>query len=52
MEKSHMIIIKFLQVLIENDLHLGINTKLDLEKKIRNGFLDSVMYREVVSHMI
>ena len=26
-----MIIIKFPQVLIENDLHLGINVKLDLE---------------------
>ena len=26
-----MIIIKFPQVLIENDLHLGINAKLDLE---------------------
>ena len=28
-----MIIIKFPQVLIENDLHLGINAKIDLESQ-------------------
>ena len=31
-----MIIIKFPQVLIENDLHLGINANLDLEPQIQN----------------
>ena len=49
-----MIIIKFHPVLIKHDFHLDINAKLDLESqnKIRNGFLDSVMYRKVVSNMI
>ncbi len=32
MEKVHIILITFPQVLIENDLHLGINAKLDLEE--------------------
>ena len=36
MEKLHMIIIKFPQVLIENDLYLGINAKLDLESQKQN----------------
>ena len=31
-----MIIIKFLQVLIENDLHLAIHAKLDLESQKQN----------------
>ena len=45
-----MVIIKFHQVLIENDLQLDINAKLDLESqnKIRNEFLDSIMCRQVV----
>ena len=36
MEKLHMIIITFPQVLIENDLHLGTNAKLDLESQKQN----------------
>ena len=49
-----MIIIKFNQVLIKNDIHLDINAELDLESqtKIRNEFLDSIMYRKMVSYMI
>ena len=31
-----MIIIKFHQVLIENDLHIGINANLDLESPKKN----------------
>ena len=33
MERLHMIIIRFPQVLKENDLHLGINAKLDIESQ-------------------
>ncbi len=33
MEKLHMIIIRFPQVLIENDFHLGINAQLELESQ-------------------
>ena len=36
MEKLQIIIITFRQVLIDNDLHLGINTKLDLESQKQN----------------
>ena len=32
----HMVIIKFHQVLIENDLQLDINAKLDLESQNKN----------------
>ena len=41
-----MVIIKCHQVLIENDLQLDINAKLDLESqktKIRNEFLDPII---------
>ena len=49
-----LVIIKFHQVLIENDLQLDINAKLDLKshKKIRNEFLDPIMCRKVVPYMI
>ena len=45
-----MVIIKLPQVLIENDIHLDINSKH--RHKIRHEFLDLIMYRKVVSHMI
>ena len=50
----HMIIIKLLQVLIENVPQLDIDAQLDLNHKseIRNEFLDSITYRKVVSYMI
>ena len=32
----HMVIFKFHEVLIENDLHLDINAKLDLEAQNKN----------------
>ena len=50
----HMVIIKFHQVLIENDRQLDINAKRDLEshKKIRNEFIDPIMCRKVVPYMI
>ena len=49
-----MIIIKFHQVSIKHDVHLEINAKLDLNQKnkIRNEFLDSIMYRTMVSYII
>ena len=49
-----MIIIEFPQVLIDNELHLGIHVMIDLEsqKYIKNEFIDSIMYRKVVSHML
>ena len=49
-----MVIIKFHQVLIENDLQLDINAKRDLEskKKIRNEFLAPIVCRKVVPYMI
>ena len=48
----HMVIIKFHQVLIENDLQLDINAKLDLESQNKNEFLDPIMCRKVVPYMI
>ena len=36
MEKLQIIIITLPQVLIENDLHLGINATLDLESQKQN----------------
>ncbi len=36
-----MIIIRFPQVLIENDLYLGINAKLDLESQKQNQKMGS-----------
>ena len=49
-----MVIIKFHEVLIENDLQLDINAKFDLESqnKIRNEFLDPIRCRKVASYMI
>ena len=51
LHKIHIVIIKYNQVIIENDLQLDINAKPELnhKTKIRNEFLDSIMYRKVVS---
>ena len=50
----NIIIIKFNQVLIKNDIHLDIKLSLTLNhtNKIRNDFLDSIMYRKMVSCII
>ena len=49
-----MVIIKFHEVLIENDLQLDINAMLDLESqnKIRNEFHDPIVCIKVVLFMI